>query len=395
MTDTPGWASPSSSEPPRDGARPPADAPAAAPGPSAPPQATPGWTGPAGTPRNGQQYGQQWGQQPPGGHRPYGWGAPASPRPGVIPLRPLSFGELLDGAVTTVRRHWRTVLALSLGFAVVAQAGAVLVDLLIKGKTGEATQILRMLADLPLELLLNVFATALLTIVVSRAVLGRSATAGEAWRDARPQLLQLLGLTLLTALLGLGVILLGFAPLIGYTATGTASPAISGLLTLVGLLTVPVAVWLWIRFSLAAPALMLEKQGVLTALSRSRRLVRGAWWRVFGINLLGQVLAFVATVVIAVPFQFLGLVLGFESLNRQGLPDTADQGVAMVLLLAVAGIIAGTFTTPFIAAVGVLVYIDQRIRREALDIELARAAGAPEHGGAGWGAQGDPTPARR
>ncbi|MFE7636955.1 hypothetical protein ACFU7Z_23285 [Kitasatospora sp. NPDC057518] len=395
MTDTPGWASPSSSEPPRDDARPPADAPAAVPGPSAPPQAAPGWTGPAGAPGNGQQWGQQWGQQPPGGHRPYGWGAPASPKPGVIPLRPLSFGELLDGAVTTVRRHWRTVLALSLGLAVVAQAGSLLVNLLVKGKTGEATQTLRMLAGLPLELLLNVFATALLTIVVSRAVLGRSATAGEAWRDARPRLLQLLGLTLLTVLLGPGVVLLGFTPLIGYTLAGQGSVAIAGLLTLVGLLTVPVAVWLWMRFSLAAPALMLEKQGVLTALSRSRRLVRGAWWRVFGINLLGHVLALVVAMVVVVPFQFLGLLLGFESLDAQGLPDTADQGVAMLLLLAVAGIIAGTFTTPFIAAVGVLVYIDQRIRREALDIELARAAGLPEQSGTGWGAQGDPAPARR
>ncbi|MFG2909204.1 glycerophosphoryl diester phosphodiesterase membrane domain-containing protein [Kitasatospora sp. NPDC048286] len=393
MTDTPGWASPSSSEPPRDDARPPADAPAAVPGPSAPPQATPGWTGPTGAP--GPQWGQQWGQQPPGGHRPYGWGAPAGPKPGVIPLRPLSFGELLDGAVTTVRRHWRTALALSLGLAVVAQAGNVLVNLLVKGKTGEATQSLRLLAGLPLELLLNVIATALLTIVVSRAVLGRSVTAGEAWRDARPRLLQLLGLTLLTALIGPGVTLLGFTPLLGYLAAGQDTPAIVGLLTLVGLLTVPVAVWLYMRFSLAAPALMLEKQGVLTAMSRSWRLVRGAWWRVLGINLLGHVLALVVAMVVVVPFQFLGLALGFESLNDQGLPDSADRGIAMVLLLAVAGIIAGTFTTPFIAAVGVLVYIDQRIRREALDIELARAAGLPEHDGTGRGGPGDPSLARR
>ncbi|MFJ6385284.1 hypothetical protein ACIQI7_35440 [Kitasatospora sp. NPDC092039] len=387
MTDTPGWASPSSSEPPRDDARPPADATAAAPGPSAPPQAAPGWTGPAGAPRGGQQWGQ-----PSGGHRPYGWGAPASPKPGVIPLRPLNTGELLDGAVTTVRRNWRTVLALSLGLAVLSQAGTVLVNLMVKGRTGEATQVLRLLAGLPLDLLLNVFATALLTIVVSRAVLGRSATAGEAWRDARPRLLQLLGLTLITALMGPGVVLLGFVPLLGYEAGGAGSPAIKGLLALVALLIVPVAVWLWIRFSLAAPALMLEKQGVLTALSRARRLARGAWWRILGITLLGHVLALVVALVIAVPAQFIGLALGFESLDGQGLPDSADRGVAMLLLLAVAGIIAGTFTTPFIAAVGVLVYIDQRIRREALDIELARAAGLPEHGGTG---PGDPTAARR
>ncbi|WP_316528902.1 hypothetical protein [Kitasatospora brasiliensis] len=389
MTDTPGWASPSSSEPPRDDARPPADATAAAPGPSAP-QSAPG---PAGAPRQ-QQWGQQWGQQPPGGHRPYGWGAPQSPKPGVIPLRPLSIGELLDGGVTTVRKHWRTVLALSLGFAVVAQAGSVLVDLLITGKTGKATPTLRLLAGLPLELLLNVVVTALLTIVVSRAVLGRSATAKEAWRDARPRMVQLLGLTLLTALLGPGVMALGFTPLFGYSAGGTGSPAITGLLFLVGLLSMPVAAWLWIRFSLAAPALMLEKQGVLTALSRSRRLVRGAWWRVLWITVLTHVLAFVVVMVIAVPFQILGLVLGFENLDGQGLPST-DPGTAMVLLMAVAGIIAGTFTTPFIAAVGVLLYIDQRIRREALDIELARAAGLPEQDGAAWGEQSAPTPARR
>ncbi|WP_051830032.1 MULTISPECIES: hypothetical protein [Streptomyces] len=387
MTDTPGWASPGSSEPPRDGVRPPADAPAAVPGPSAPPQSTPGWNA---------QYGRpQWGQQPPGGQRPYGWGAPQSPTPGVIPLRPLGIGELLDGAVTTVRRHWRTVLALSLGIAVVAQAGAVVVDLLVRGKTGAATQTLRLVAALPLQLLLDVLAAALLTIVVSRAVLGRSASAGEAWRDARPRLLQLLGLTVLTVLMGPGVALLGFAPLVGYRISGSHEPATAALLFLVGLLTLPVAAWLWVRYCLAAPALMLEKQGVTTALSRSRRLVRGSWWRVFGITLLSKLLGLVVAVVIAVPFRFIGLLLGFDSLDRHGLTDSTQQVAGMVVVMAIAGIIAGTLTTPFMAAVGVLVYVDQRIRREALDIELARAAGLPEYGDAGWGEQTDQTPARR
>ncbi len=32
-----------------------------------------------------------------------------------------------------------------------------------------------------------------------------------------------------------------------------------------------------------------------------------------------------------------------------------------------------------------LLYIDQRIRREALDLDLARAAGVPEHGSAALG----------
>ncbi|MFJ8475494.1 hypothetical protein [Kitasatospora sp. NPDC094011] len=383
MTDTPGWASPSSSEPPRDGTRPPADAPAAVPGPSAPPQPAPGW---------GARYGQpNQGAQPPG-RDPYGWEAAHSPRPGVIPLRPLSIGELLDGAVTTVRRHWRTALTLSLGVAVLDQAGRFVAQLLVKGRTGASTQLLTLLVTMPLTLLLDALAVALLTIVVSRAVIGRSATAGEAWRDARPRLLQLLGLTVLTTLMSAGVVLLGFTPLFGYTAGGTGTPGTAGLLFLVGVLTVPVGVWLLVRYSLAAPALMLEKQGVVAALSRSRRLVRGSWWRVFGIVLvLSRIIAAVVSATLVIPFRFIGLVLGFGTLDR--LNDTGHESIGMMVLTSVAGIIASALTTPFLAAVGVLVYIDQRIRREALDIELARAAGLPEQGG-GWNGRTDQTPAR-
>ncbi|MDH6707185.1 hypothetical protein P3T27_003914 [Kitasatospora sp. MAA19] len=384
MTDTPGWASPGSSEPPRDDARPPADAPAAVPGPSAPPQGTPAPGRPG------------WGQQAPGGPHPYGWGAPQSPKPGVIPLRPLGLGELLDGSVATIRKHWRTALTLSLGIAVIEQAGNVAANLLIKGKTGAATQVTIMLASMPLTVLVSVVATALLTMVVSRAVLGQSATAGDAWRDARPRLLQLLGLTVLTGLMSGGVVLLGFSPWYFYSTGSAGASGTAALLFLVGFLTIPVGLWLWIRFSLAAPALMLEKQGVLTALSRSRRLVRGSWWRIFGISLLGEVLTFIVAMVIAIPFRFVGLVLGFSDFNSQvDVNSAADQPTAMLITTAIAGIIAATLTIPFRAALGVLIYVDQRIRREALDIELARAAGSTEPGTAGWGDQSGRTPARR
>ncbi|MGW2251407.1 hypothetical protein ACWCXH_14525 [Kitasatospora sp. NPDC001660] len=397
MTDTPGWASPGSSEPPRDDARPPADAPAGVPGPSAPPPGAPvppsGWGGPQVPPaRNG------WGGPPPGPqgpYGPYGWNAPPSPKPGVIPLRPLGLGELLDGSVSTIRKHWRTALGLSLGIAVLQQAGRVGAELLVGGKTGDFTAFFVVLANMPLGLLLGVIATALLTVVVSRAILGQGVTIGEAWRGARPQLLQLLGLTLLTGLILGGVMLLGFGPLIGYAAAGAASPAIVGLLVIVGLLSLPVVTWLWIQLSLAAPALMLEKQGVITALSRSRRLVRGSWWRICGITLLSQVIAFIVSAIIAIPFTIIGLVLGLGDLQRQVESGGAtQQPVAILVATAVAGVIASTLTVPFTAGIGVLLYVDQRIRREALDIELARAAGLPEYGGTGWGGRADADPTR-
>ncbi len=49
-------------------------------------------------------------------------------------------------------------------------------------------------------------------MVVSRAVLGRSVTVGEAWRDARTQLPRLLGLLVLLPLLITAIVTVGVAP---------------------------------------------------------------------------------------------------------------------------------------------------------------------------------------
>ncbi|GAA1390829.1 glycerophosphoryl diester phosphodiesterase membrane domain-containing protein [Kitasatospora putterlickiae] len=405
MTDTPGWASPGSPEPPRDGSRPPADAPAAVPGQSAPPHDAPtAWGTAPGAPQ--PPYGQQqppYGQQPPFGPPPggqyggrqYGWGAPPSPKPGVIPLRPLGLGEILDGAVSTVRKHWRVALGLSLGVAVVQQGVALGAQLAIQGDTGELTPVLTSLVSLPLAWLLGVIASALLTMVVSRAILGQSVTLREAWRDARPRLLQLVGLTLLNGLILGGIALLACAPLIGYALAGAEEPAITALLAVVGLLSLPVICWLGIQLSLAAPALMLEKQGVIAALSRSRRLVRRSWWRIFGITLLSTVMAWIVSSVISTPFTVAGMVLGWGDLtSRIDSGDAATMPPAMLVAVAIGGILSSTITLPFTATIGVLLYVDQRIRREALDIELARAAGLPEQGGTGWDGQAGPAPAR-
>ena len=51
---------------------------------------------------------------------PGGFAAPyamAAPKPGIIPLRPLTVGEILDGAFSTIRRHPRATLGLSAAVA--------------------------------------------------------------------------------------------------------------------------------------------------------------------------------------------------------------------------------------------------------------------------------------
>ncbi|MFK4543357.1 hypothetical protein RKD29_002953 [Streptomyces tendae] len=452
MNDTPGWASPGSApsdghEPGASGPAEPADRPAG-PDQPAPPADRPGaeptspgtkwskeqpppaqWSAPTGPADQGQAPpppppGPGWGTPPPGppgggyggyggygGPRggyggpgaPGGWGGgwggpPPAAKPGVIPLRPLGVGEILDGAVSTMRTYWRTVLGISLTVAILTEIVVVLLQGLVLDDSGtealnDPDATLSELGDALAETTINsgvvflisligtVLATALLTTVTSRAVLGRPVTTGEAWRDARPQVLKLFGLILLLLLIVAGLLTAGMTPglLVTATAGGGAGVALSALGFLAGGI---VAIWLMVRFSLASPALMLEKQGIKKALGRSVKLVRGSWWRVFGIQLLATVIANVVASIIVIPFAFLAAALGGDGVGGF-LEGTGDLGWTFLVVSGIGSVIGSMITFPITAGVTVLLYIDQRIRREALDLELVRAAGAQGSSGSG------------
>ncbi|MFV0135659.1 glycerophosphoryl diester phosphodiesterase membrane domain-containing protein [Streptomyces sp. HMX87] len=429
MNDTPGWASPGSS--PSDGRQPgasgpagPADRPGPDPDQGAQPsdqsgtkwskeQPPPGqWSAPTGP---GQAPpppppGPGWGAPPPGGGHGGpgggwggyggpggygGWGGPPpAAKPGVIPLRPLGVGEILDGAVSTMRTYWRTVLGISLTVAVVIEVIVVLLQGLVLDTSTDAlndpSATLGELGDAMADAMISsgvlfvitlvgtVVATALLTTVTSRAVLGKPVTTREAWRDARPQVVKLFGLIVLLLLITAGVVTVGALPglLVAVTAGGDAAVA----LTVLGIIGAAVlALWLMIRFSLASPALMLEKQGIVKSMSRSAKLVRGSWWRIFGIQLLATIIANVVASIIVIPFAVLAATLDGESVGGF-LNGTGDVGWTFLIVSGIGSVIGSMITFPITAGVTVLLYIDQRIRREALDLDLARAAGVQSYG---------------
>ncbi|WP_406366325.1 hypothetical protein [Streptomyces sp. NBC_00645] len=433
MNDTPGWASPGSApsggEEPDSSGTPqpvgqgganqpeqpskwskeqPPPAQWSAPGTQGPGQAPP--PPPPGPGWGGQQPGGQggghggWGGPGhgyggPGG--PAGWGGnwggpPPAAKPGVIPLRPLGVGEILDGAVSTMRAYWRTVLGISLTVAVVTQIAVILLQGFVLDDNADTDvlndpsatveELSRALGDtmlstgavLIITLLGTIVATALLTSVTSRAVLGKPVTTSEAWRDARPQLPKLLGLTLLLPLIAVVIVGVGALPglLAALGGSGDAGAAFAVLGALAGGV---VAGWLMIRFSLASPALMLEKQGILKSMSRSAKLVRGSWWRVFGIQLLATIIANIVASIIVIPFAVLAAALSGDGLS--GFFDNAgDVGWTFLIVSGVGSVIGAMLTIPITAGVTVLLYIDQRIRREALDLDLARAAGVQGYG---------------
>ncbi|GAB3956495.1 DUF7544 domain-containing protein [Streptomyces sparsus] len=399
MNESPGWASPGSSpsEPSGDQDRENTTSGGAVPPPPQQQQPT-GWS--AQQPPTGGPSG--WGAAPPPPGAPGGWQqhwqqAPAA-KPGVIPLRPLGVGEILDGAVSTMRAHWRPVLGISLGVAVLIQLVSTLVTGLWFRDLGSLNNLQNnpepslsevmdafngTLASQSIPMLTTmigtVIATAMLTIVVSRAVLGRSVSIGEAWQDSRPLLLKLLGLSLLVLLIVTAAMVAGFLPGI---LVGFASPAAGVMLMLLGgLAGVVVAVWLWVRYCLAAPALMLERQGVVTALRRSAKLVRGSWWRIFGIQMLTLLLVMVISFIVSIPTVVVATVVGGDSTGSllTGAPTALTW--PYLIVSGIGAVITSAVTLPFSAGVAALLYMDRRIRREALDIDLARAAGLPDDSG--------------
>ncbi|GGY51132.1 membrane protein [Streptomyces tanashiensis] len=333
--------------------------------------------------------GQNWGAPPPN----VNWGKPPAAKPGVIPLRPLGMGEILDGAVKTLRSYWRTVLAITVTVAVISQIADILAQKYLVPAAPEvnadatpAEQLEQSLDSaqasliglgpaLLVTMMASLVSAALLTVVISRAVLGRPVSLGSAWQEARPRLLQLLGLTLLLAAMSVALMSVGLVPglLVG-GAPGVALTVVGGLGAIVAV------VWLMIRFNLASPALMLERRGVVQSLKRSAKLVQGSWWRIFGITLLTQLLIFLFAMIIAIPFTIIGIAVDGEGFSGLLSGTATTFGWPFLIVTGIGGVITSAVTYPISAGVTVLLYVDQRIRREALDLELARAAGLPGYG---------------
>ncbi|WP_405780284.1 hypothetical protein [Streptomyces sp. NBC_00859] len=404
MNDSPGWASPGSA--PSDGQEPGVPRPVEPSGQGEtapkwssdqPPAAQ--WSPPGPPPPVAPQHASGRGVPPQGGPQNSGWGRPPQPgwgqhpyaaKPGIIPLRPLGVGEILDGAMSTMRVHWRTALGLSIGVAAVVQVFSILVlhyvvpeptridtgagpsEQLRQSLHSMQTSLLDLLPLYIITLIGTIFTTAILTMVVSRSVLGRPVSLAGAWREARPQLSRLVGLSLLLPVVYAAVMTVGLLPGL---LTGGSSGA--GLALVGGFAASLVVLWLWISFSLAGPALMLERQGVKAALRRSSKLVKGVWWRIFGITLLAVLLAGVVSTIINLPFDAAAIFADGKGLSDLVSDSSPDFGWPYLIISGVGAMLTAALTYPFTAGVTVLLYVDQRIRREALDIDLARSAGVP------------------
>ncbi|MFJ2088710.1 hypothetical protein ACIOEW_05525 [Streptomyces sp. NPDC087901] len=332
------------------------------------------------------------------------------PKPGVIPLGPLRLGDVLGGAFATFGRYGKQLLGV--GAAAYGGALAVVVVSAVIAYSAVADHLDRVLSLgsdenprtedwVPLViafgsvavvgLIAAVISTAMMytavPAVLQEAVLGRPATFSAVWRRAWARMPAVIGTVLLTWLIALVPLLLAWAGFLAFvigmlSMDGGSGPVVAILIGVVGALaTAPLATWLWVKFSLAPSAVVFENQGPIAAMRRSSRLVRGDWWRIFGITLLAGAIAMVASYLIQIPFSFLGMFSGvLGSMNLGDDPNPASVIVAMsgyVVSILVGQLVSQMVVATFPPLVAGLLYVDRRIRTENLGPVLAEAAAMP------------------
>jgi hypothetical protein len=286
-------------------------------------------------------------------------------------LRPLSFGEILDGAFTLYRRNFVTFA----GTALIPTAAMVVAFLVLGGgfvaamtsaggtpaeRLGQAMSgfFLVMLVGLAGGLVM----WGALTHQASQAYTGHATSVGDGFRTGGRAALPLLGTVLLAwialvvAAVGVGIVLM--IVMFAFAAAGGAAAVIGAALVFVG----------WIVFALAAfsmlfavaPAVVVEGAGPLQALERSFTLARGALGRVIGLLLVTLLITYLPMIAV------LALTGGFTAMmNPQAVPSAGQFITQQVLSMGV-----GVLTTPFMVSVIVLLYFDRRVRTEALDVQM-------------------------
>jgi hypothetical protein len=255
------------------------------------------------------------------------------------PLRPLGVGEILDGAVRLVHRNVRSVFVVSVPYAIVATMATALLQYGAIESQNVAT--LTALGGFVLTAGLGAVLSGFLAPLYSSDLLGTAIDAGTAVSRVGRRAWSLF-------FLGLVVIVC--------EAAGIAACFAGG-------------VWLWGVWAVAAPALVLERLGMRAALGRSLALVRGTFWRVWGIRALGWLLVAVLGQLVTLPFQLVaGLIW-----NTDPLDTSVDVGnpALYVAVLSIGQLLVAALLAPVSAAIELLLYTDLRMRKEGMDIVLA------------------------
>ncbi len=298
----------------------------------------------------------------------------------LLPLRPLGFGEIVDGAVQLYRRNFVVFFLIAL----MAELPAYLLRLflapdlaLLNGPPEGTAATMEWLGDLGSAMLTMTlvattafifwsFGSVALTVAIRERDRGEEVSPGGAWRAALPHLAPALGaggLALLgIAAVGMVAFVIGAALLAPLAATGTATTII-GMLVVLGIAILLALIWLGVTFGIF-PALVFEGRGALGALGRSISLCRTGLLRVIGV---------IAVVLMIQMAPGIGVIALFDMGNIFANPeDVGTIGATRQWLTGTVDFVLGSLTMPFAVGSMAILFHDRRVRSEGFDL-AARA----------------------
>lgn len=365
------------------------------------PGATPGY--PGGYPGAASYPGA--GSYPSGGAYPgagYGPGSNGAAnfyvyKPGIIPLRPLSIGDIYQGAFAAIKTNARTMFGFTaalLGVVLVISIATnyAIINLVLPNYLSPSSPYAAVFTSLSgsfsqlggslLQALATVLLSGLIIVAVSRSVLGRVASSKEVWERTKSKFLPLIGLNIIISIISGLMMIIGIAVFFALlaSAASTANTDREFLqdlsIMLVGLfilmvISALVGSYLSIKFSVASPAMVLENLGVFAAIGRSWSLTRGNFWRLFGINILTAVITSMVAGIFVGIADALGAI--FIVVGSSSPEDVIASLNTTYILVMVMSTIAQLLILPFTSSVNALLYIDLRMRKEGLDVELRNA----------------------
>jgi hypothetical protein len=274
-------------------------------------------------------------------------------------LRPLGIGEVLDGGIKLITRHWKVMIGCAagivlplvvLGVLIQASADPEKLRLTTDTTSDSGSSSNGALAGGAIALSVTIW------VAVLVANLACYRAAGDAWAGTPPSASSSLrqGLRRLLPYIGMELIVV-----VVLTAFLVAINALGP----VGLILLLPLAWLWPFAQIAQPILVLERIGPIKSLRRAFALIRGGWWRTF-------FTLFLATLLLLVVFFIVGLALGLVLASF-----ARDSELSGAIARLIINVIALSIALPYGAAINTVVYYDRRVRREGLDLQLQ--AGAP------------------
>ena len=299
-----------------------------------------------------------------------------------LALRPMSTSQVLDRTFHIYRNNF--VLLAGIGALIPA---ALLVMQLSFIPLGFPPQTNNRPPESLVVLLLGYFACSALIYVIGYALaagatvygvskrhLGQNVTIGQAYKQVFAHFWRVLGAILLISVIVFGSIFVGeiIAIFVFMLAAGGSTLFARGGGAGAGIGVIIAGIWafslfvggvlfgifFYCKFSLTVPSCMLENLSVGAALSRSWRLTKNSFWRIFLIYLLTWILSFVLSLVLGAPGQIYTAMVHNKTV------------VLGIILQEVGGFIAGVIANPISTIAIALIYYDQRVRKEAFDLQV-------------------------